>query len=118
MHSVLFFTIEQVFKPVLVGLSTNNPPRFMRANGLFGDGLTANFTLSSNSALRNAFFVSPENLSVVEAYDSFLHQTIIKHEWLIRCSDGDLCCVGDILGQLPSTWHGLKRVAIRISYST
>jgi len=90
----------------------------MRANGLFGDGLTANFTLSSNSALRNAFFVSPENLSVVEAYDSFLHQTIIKHEWLIRCSDGDLCCVGDILGQLPSTWHGLKRVAIRISYST
>jgi len=41
MHSVLFFTIEQAFKPVLVGLSTNNPPRFMRANGLFGDGLTA-----------------------------------------------------------------------------
>ena len=53
MHNVLFFTIEQAFKPVLVGLSTNNPPRLIRNNGLFGDGLTADFTLSSNSALRN-----------------------------------------------------------------
>ena len=43
MHSVLFFTIEITFKPVLVGLSTNNPPRFMRTNGPFGDGLTADF---------------------------------------------------------------------------
>ncbi len=41
MHSVLFFTIEQTSKPVLVGLSTNNPPRLMRNNRLFGDGLTA-----------------------------------------------------------------------------
>jgi hypothetical protein len=41
MHCVLFFTIEQAFKPVLVGLSTNNPPRFIRTNVPFGDGLTA-----------------------------------------------------------------------------
>ena len=53
MHSVLFFTIKEAFKPVLVGLSTNNPPRFMSNNRLFGNGLTADFTLSSNSALRN-----------------------------------------------------------------
>jgi len=53
MHSVLFFTIERAFKPVLVGLSTNNPPRFMRTKFPFGDGLTADFTLSSNSALWN-----------------------------------------------------------------
>ena len=90
----------------------------MRANGLFGDGLTADFTLSSNSALWNAFFGNPENLREVEAYNSFLHQTIIKHEWLIRCSDGDLCCVGDILGQPLPTWHGFQRVATRSSYST
>lgn len=41
MHRVLFLTIEKTFKPVLVGLSTNNPTRFMRTNGPFGDGLTA-----------------------------------------------------------------------------
>jgi hypothetical protein len=41
MRSVLFFTIEQASKPVLVGLSTNNPPRFMRTKCPFGDGLTA-----------------------------------------------------------------------------
>ena len=41
MHSVLILTIKKASKPVLVGLSTNNPPRFMRTNGPFGDGLTA-----------------------------------------------------------------------------
>ena len=70
----------------------------MRTNGLFGDGLTADFTLSRNSALWNAFFGSPENFREVKAYDSFLHRTITKHEWLIWCSDGDLYCVGHILG--------------------
>ena len=78
----------------------------MRTNGLFGDGLTADFTLSRNSALWNAFFGSPENFREVKAYDSFLHRTITKHEWLIWCSDGDLCCVNDIFGQPLLTWHG------------
>lgn len=54
-----------------------------------GGSYTYAFGLRCNPALWNAVFGSPANV----------HQgRNNKQNWLIKCSDGDLLCVGDILG--------------------
>lgn len=54
-----------------------------------GGSYTYAFGLRCNPALWNAVFGSPANV----------HQgRNNKQNWLIKCSDGDLVCVGDILG--------------------
>lgn len=65
--------------------TTNNPPQFIRHN----EGVSAMIGLRCNPALWNAVFGNPQNVR------TNVHN---KHEWLIRCSDGALRCVGDILG--------------------
>jgi len=67
------------------GMTTNNPPKFIRHN----EGTSAFFGVRCNPALWNAVFGSPQSVR------TNVHN---KHEWIIRCSDGDLRCVGDILG--------------------
>jgi hypothetical protein len=70
MRSILFFTINQIFKPVLVGLSTNNLPRFMRTKCLFGDGLTAD--LQTELSCLVPIFRSTVILSVLLFFHPFL----------------------------------------------
>lgn len=54
-----------------------------------GGSYTYAFGLRCNPALWNAVFGSPANV----------HQgRNNKQNWLIKCNDGDLLCVGDILG--------------------
>lgn len=69
----------------LTMLTPGSAPKFIRHS----EGLSALIVLRCNPLLWKAVFGSPENVT------TNMHN---KHEWLIRCSDGDLRCVGDILG--------------------
>ncbi|MBM4076597.1 MAG: hypothetical protein FJ267_13280 [Planctomycetes bacterium] len=68
-------------------LTPGNPPHFIRHS----EGVSSFIGLRCNPALWKAVFGSPKNLREVKG-------RFTKHHWIIRCSDGDLRCVGDILG--------------------
>lgn len=69
----------------LTMLTPGSAPKRIKEGGSF----TYAFGLRCNPALWNAVFGSPANV----------HQgRNNKQNWQIKCSDGDLLCVGDILG--------------------
>ena len=69
----------------LTMLTPGSAPRRIKEGGSF----TYAFGLRCNPALWNAVFGSPAN--VRQGRNN-------KQNWFIKCNDGDLRCVGDILG--------------------